>query len=40
MNSFQRYLAEEFAEDFEEGRLPRRDAIKLIATVTGSFVFA
>src|SRR3970282_1822959 len=40
MNNFQRYLAEEFAEDFEEGRLPRRDAIKLIASVTGSLVFA
>jgi carboxymethylenebutenolidase len=40
MNHFQRYLAEEFAEDFEEGRLPRRDAIKLIASVTGSLVFA
>jgi len=40
MNTFQRYLAEEFAEDFEEGRLPRRDAIKLIASVTGSLVFA
>ena len=40
MNSFQRYLAEEFAEDFEEGRLPRREAIKLIAAVTGSLVFA
>src|SRR3970282_824160 len=40
VNNFQRYLAEEFAEDFEEGRLPRRDAIKLIASVTGSLVFA
>ncbi len=40
MNTFQRYLFEEFAEDFEEGRLPRREAIKLIASVTGSLVFA
>ena len=40
MDNFQRYLAEEFAEDFEEGRLPRREAIKLIAAVTGSLVFA
>jgi hypothetical protein len=31
MNLFQRYLAEEFAEDYEEGRLSRRDALKLIA---------
>ncbi len=40
MNSFQRYLAEEFAEDYEEGRLNRRDALKLIASVTGSLVLA
>jgi len=40
MNIFQRYLAEEFAEDYEEGRLSRRDALKLIASVTGSLVVA
>jgi carboxymethylenebutenolidase len=40
MNLFQRYLAEEFAEDYADGRLSRRDALKLIATVTGSLVFA
>jgi carboxymethylenebutenolidase len=40
MNLFQRYLAEEFAEDFEEGRLSRRDALKLIASVTGSLIAA
>jgi carboxymethylenebutenolidase len=40
VNTFQRYLAEEFAEDFEEGRLPRREAIKLIASVSGSLLFA
>jgi carboxymethylenebutenolidase len=40
MNHFQRYLAEEFAEDFQEGRLSRRDALKLIASVTGSLVVA
>lgn len=40
MNLFQRYLAEEFAEDYEEGRLSRRDALKLIASVTGSVVAA
>jgi carboxymethylenebutenolidase len=40
MNLFQRYLAEEFAEDYEEGRLSRRDALKLIASVTGSLVTA
>ena len=40
MNLFQRYLAEEFAEDYEEGRLSRRDALKMIASVTGSLVVA
>jgi carboxymethylenebutenolidase len=40
MNLFQRYLVEEFAEDYEEGRLSRRDALKLIASVTGSLVVA
>jgi len=40
MNLFQRYLAEEFAEEYEEGRISRRDALKLIASVTGSLVAA
>ena len=40
MNLFQRYLADEFAEDYEEGRLSRRDALKLIASVTGSLLVA
>jgi carboxymethylenebutenolidase len=40
MNHFQRYLAEEFAEDYQEGRLTRRQALKLIASVTGSLVLA
>jgi len=40
MNIFQRYLAEEFAEDYTEGRLSRRDALKLIASVTGSLIAA
>ena len=40
MNDFQRYLAEEFLEDYQEGRLSRRDALKLIASVTGSLVVA
>ena len=40
MNLFQRYLAEEFAEDYEEGRLSRREALKLIASVTGSLIVA
>src|SRR4026209_730141 len=40
MNLFQRYRAEEFAEDYEEGRLSRRDALKMIASVTGSLIVA
>lgn len=40
MNLFQRYLTDEFAEDYEEGRLTRRDALKLIASVTGSLIVA
>ncbi len=40
MNLFQRYLASEFAEDYQEGRLSRRDALKLIASVTGSLLLA
>ena len=40
MNIFQKYLAEEFVEDFQEGRLSRRQALKLIASVTGSLVLA
>jgi carboxymethylenebutenolidase len=40
MNDFQRYLAEEFAEDYEEGRISRREALKLIVSVTGSLVAA
>ncbi len=40
MNHFQTYLAEEFAEDYQEGRLNRREALKLIASVTGSLLAA
>ena len=40
MNLFQRYLADEFAEDYTEGRISRRDALKLIASVTGSLLTA
>jgi carboxymethylenebutenolidase len=40
MNDFQNYLAEEFAEDCQQGRLSRRAAIKLIASVTGSLALA
>ena len=40
MNLFQRYLADEFAEDYQDGRISRRDALKLIASVTGSLIVA
>src|SRR6185295_5183070 len=40
MNHFQRYLSDEFAEDYQEGRLSRRDALKMIASVTGSLILA
>ena len=40
MNLFQRYLADEFAEDYTEGRLSRREALKLIASITGSLLMA
>ena len=40
MNYFQRYLVDEFAEDYQERRLTRRDALKLIASVTGSLIVA
>jgi carboxymethylenebutenolidase len=40
MNLFQRYLADEFAEDYSEGRISRREALKLITSVTGSLLLA
>jgi len=40
MNHLQRYLTDEFTEDYQEGRLSRRDALKLIASVTGSLIVA
>jgi hypothetical protein len=36
MNTFQRYLVDEFAKDYDERRLTRRDALKLIASVTAA----
>ena len=40
MNHFQKYLIEEFAEDYQEGYLSRREALKLITSVSGSLLFA
>ena len=36
MNYFQKYLAEEFAEDYQEGRLSRQAALELISSITGN----
>jgi carboxymethylenebutenolidase len=40
MNLFQKYLVGEFAEEYEEGRLSRREALKVITSITGSLVVA
>jgi carboxymethylenebutenolidase len=37
---FRNYLIEEFKEDYTEGHLTRRQALKLIAGVTGSLLLA
>jgi dienelactone hydrolase len=36
VNELQRYLVKEAVEDYEEGRLTRRDALKAIAGLTGA----
>ncbi|MBI3915057.1 MAG: dienelactone hydrolase family protein [Chloroflexi bacterium] len=38
--TFKRYLLEEFVEDYEEGKMTRREALKKIASVLGSFAIA
>src|SRR5438132_1096544 len=40
MNDLQRYLVEEAVEDYEEGRLTRREALKAIAGITGAALAA
>jgi carboxymethylenebutenolidase len=35
MNHLQRYLVDEFVEDYQEGHITRRQALKLIAGITG-----
>ena len=40
MNRFQHYLVTEYAEEYEEGRLTRREALKIIASITGSLIMA
>ena len=40
MDDLQRYLVEEAVEDYEEGRLSRREALKAIAGITGAALAA
>ncbi len=40
MTDFKRYLLDEFVEDYEQGLLTRRTALKLIAGITGSLTLA
>ena len=40
LNYLQRYLVEEFVEDYQEGAMTRRQAIKYIAAVVGSLAAA
>jgi carboxymethylenebutenolidase len=40
MNDLQRYLVEEAVEDYEDGRLSRREALKAIAGITGAALAA
>jgi carboxymethylenebutenolidase len=40
MNHLQRYLVEEFVEDYQEGLITRRKALRLLAGITGAAVAA
>ncbi len=40
LNHLQRYLVEEYVEDYQEGALSRRQALKYVAAVMGSLVAA
>lgn len=40
MNLFQKYLVDEFVEDYQEQRISRREALKLIGSVVGSLALA
>jgi len=40
MNLFQKYLVDEFVEDYQEQRLSRREALKMIGSVVGSMAVA
>lgn len=40
MNLFQKYLLDEFVEDYQEKRISRREALRLIVPLVGSLVIA
>ena len=40
LNDMQLYLVDEYVEDYQEGLLSRRDALRRIAAITGSMAFA
>ena len=40
MTDFKRYLLDEFIEDYQDGHLTRREALKLVAGITGSLALA
>lgn len=40
LNDMQQYLVDEFVEDYHEGNLSRRDALRRIAAITGSMAIA
>lgn len=40
MTDFKQYLLDEFVEDYQEGLISRREALKLIAGITGSMALA
>lgn len=40
LNDMQLYLIDEFVEDYQEGLLTRRDALRRIAAISGSLLFA
>ena len=40
MNLFQKYLVDEFVEDYQENRLSRREALKMIGSIVGSMAVA
>lgn len=40
LNDMQLYLVDEFVEEYQEGHLPRREALRRIAAITGSLALA